>query len=310
MSQNSSSQTIPGKTINGIFVDDTFAEAFGMSGTGIIITADTMKWAKIAAVTATGFGTSVIGCGAECGIDRELSPDETPDGRPGVRILMFGFSPDALVPQVKNRIGQCVLTSPGSACFAGLEGPTKIGLGKAPRFFGDGFQTAKKLGDSRYWRVPVMDGEFVIEENTAVTTEAVGGGNMLIVGTDRAGLLEATEAAVDAIAKIDDVITPFPGGIVRSGSKVGTKYKGMFASTNDAFCPTLRGVTKSELTPGTLAVLEIVIDGLTSQKVADAMRVGLKAVLDVGAKKGVTRITAGNYGGKLGQHHYHLKDLI
>jgi formylmethanofuran--tetrahydromethanopterin N-formyltransferase len=310
MSQNTSSQTIPGKTINGIFVDDTFAEAFGMSGTGIIITADTMKWAKIAAVTATGFGTSVIGCGAECGIDRELSPDETPDGRPGVRILMFGFSPDALIPQVKNRIGQCVLTSPGSACFAGLDGPTKIGLGKAPRFFGDGFQTAKKLGDSRYWRVPVMDGEFVIEENTAVTTEAVGGGNMLIVGTDRAGLLEATEAAVDAIAKIDDVITPFPGGIVRSGSKVGTKYKGMFASTNDAFCPTLRGVTKSELTPGTLAVLEIVIDGLTSQKVADAMRVGLKAVLDVGAKKGVTRITAGNYGGKLGQHHYHLKDLI
>jgi formylmethanofuran--tetrahydromethanopterin N-formyltransferase len=281
-----------------------------MSGTGVIITADTMKWAKIAAVTATGFGTSVIGCGAECGIDRELSPDETPDGRPGVRVLMFGFSPDALIPQVKNRIGQCVLTSPGSACFAGLEGPNKLGLGKAPRFFGDGFQTAKKLGDSRYWRVPVMDGEFVIEETTAVTTDAVGGGNMLIVGSDRAGLLEATEAAVDAIAKVNDVITPFPGGIVRSGSKVGTKYKGMFASTNDAFCPTLRGATKSELTPGTLAVLEIVIDGLTSKSVSDAMRAGLKAVLDAGAKKGVTRITAGNYGGKLGQHHYHLKDLI
>jgi formylmethanofuran--tetrahydromethanopterin N-formyltransferase len=186
----------------------------------------------------------------------------------------------------------------------------KIGLGKAPRFFGDGFQTAKKLGDSRYWRVPVMDGEFVIEETTGCTTDAVGGGNMLIVGTDRAGLLEVTEAAVEAIAKIDDVITPFPGGIVRSGSKVGTKYKGMFASTNDAYCPTLRGATKTELAAGTLSVLEIVIDGLTSQKVADAMRVGLKAVTDIGAKKGVTRITAGNYGGKLGQHHYHLKDLI
>jgi formylmethanofuran--tetrahydromethanopterin N-formyltransferase len=302
--------SMTGRDINGVFVDDTFAEAFGMSGTGIIITADTMKWAKIAAVTATGFGTSVIGCGAECGIDRELSPDETPDARPGVRILMFGFSPDALIGQVKNRIGQCVLTSPGSACFAGLEAAMQIGLGKAPRFFGDGFQTAKKLGDSRYWRVPVMDGEFVIEETTGVTTEAVGGGNMLIVGTDRAGLLETTEAAVDAIAKIDDVITPFPGGIVRSGSKVGTKYKGMFASTNDAFCPTLRGATKSELKPGTLAVLEIVIDGLTSARVAEAMRVGLKAVTDIGAKKGVTRITAGNYGGKLGQHHYHLKDLI
>ncbi|CAA2139780.1 formylmethanofuran--tetrahydromethanopterin N-formyltransferase [Hyphomicrobium sp. ghe19] len=299
------------KTVNGVAIDDTFAEAFGMSGTGIIITADTLKWARIAATVATGFGTSVIGCGAECGIDKELSPDETPDGRPGVRILIFGFSPDSLVPQIRNRIGQCVLTSPGSACFAGLKSDKSIGLGKGPRLFGDGFQTAKKLGGTRYWRVPVMDGEFVIEEDTGLTTDAVGGGNMLILGTDRAGLLETAEAAVDAIAKVDDVITPFPGGIVRSGSKVGAKYAGMFASTNDAFCPTLRGtVKKTELAPDTLAVLEIVIDGLTSKAVADAMRVGLKAVTDIGAKRGVTRITAGNYGGKLGQHHYHLKDLI
>lgn len=299
-----------GTTINGVLVDDTFAEAFGMSGTGIIITADTMKWAKIAATVATGFGTSVIGCGAECGIDKELSPDETPDGRPGVRILIFGFSPDAVIPQVKNRIGQCVLTSPGSACFSGLDAPLQIGLGQGPRFFGDGWQTAKKLGARRYWRVPVMDGEFIIEEKVGVTTDAVGGGNLLILGNDRAGLLETAEAAVDAIAKVDDVITPFPGGIVRSGSKVGTKYKGMFASTNDAFCPTLRGVVKSELSPDTIAVLEIVIDGLTSKSVADAMRVGLKAVTDTGAKKGVTRVSAGNYGGKLGPHHYHLKDLL
>ena len=298
------------KTINGVLIDDTFAEAFGMTGTGIIITADSMKWARIAATVATGFGTSVIGCGAECGIDRELAESETPDGRPGVRILIFGFSPDALVPQIRNRIGQCVLTSPGSACYSGYKSDKKLGLGKAPRFFGDGFQTAKKLGDSRYWRVPVMDGEFVIEEETGITTDAVGGGNLLIVGKDRAGLLETTEAAVDAIAKIDDVITPFPGGIVRSGSKVGAKYSGMFASTNDAFCPTLRGTVKSELGPDSLAVLEIVIDGLTSKSVADAMRAGLKSITDGGAKRGVTRVTAGNYGGKLGQHHYHLKDLV
>lgn len=299
------------KTVNGVVIDDTFAEAFGMSGTGIIITADTLKWARIAATVATGFGTSVIGCGAECGIDKELSPDETPDGRPGVRILIFGFSPDALIPQIRNRIGQCVLTSPGSACYAGFKADKSIALGKGPRLFGDGFQTAKKLGGTRYWRVPVMDGEFVVEEETGLTTDAVGGGNMLILGTDRVGLLETAEAAVDAIAKVDDVITPFPGGIVRSGSKVGAKYAGMFASTNDAFCPTLRGtVQKSELAPDTLAVLEIVIDGLTSKAVADAMRAGLKAVTDTGAKRGVTRITAGNYGGKLGQHHYHLKDLI
>lgn len=299
-----------GKTINGVVIDDTFAEAFGMSALGLVITADTAKWANICAQVMTGFGTSVIGCDAECGIDRELSPDETPDGRPGVRVLMFGFSPDSLVPQLRNRVGQCVLTSPGSACYNGLDSPTTLALAAGPRFFGDGWQTAKKLGPRRFWRVPVMDGEFVIEDKCGLTTDAVGGGNLLVLGRDRAGLLEATEAAVAAIAKVDDVITPFPGGIVRSGSKVGSKYKGAVASTNDAFCPTLKGAVKTECSPDTIAVLEIVIDGLTSKSVADAMRAGLKTLIDVGAAKGVTRVSAGNYGGKLGQHHYHLKDLL
>ncbi len=296
--------------VNGILIDDTFAEAFGMAGTGVIITADTMKWARQAAVTMSGFGTSVIGAGAEVGIDRELKPEETPDGRPGVRVLLFGFSPDAASAQLKTRVGQCVLTSPGSACYAGVESDKRIGLGQGPRFFGDGFQTAKRLGKKRYWRVPVMDGEFVIEETTGVVTDAVGGGNLIILGNDRPGLLTTAEAAVDAIGGVPDVITPFPGGIVRSGSKVGSKYKGAVASTNDAFCPTLRGRVKSELSPDTVAVLEIVIDGLTSKSVADAMRVGLKAVIDTGAAKGVTRVTAGNYGGKLGQHHYKLRELL
>jgi len=296
--------------VNGIEIDDTFAEAFGMAGTGVVITADTMKWARIAATTMAGFGTSVIGAGAEVGIDRELSPEETPDGRPGVRVLLFGFSPDAAAAQLKTRVGQCVLTSPGSACYAGVESDKRIGLGQGPRFFGDGYQTAKRLGNRRFWRVPVMDGEFVIEETTGVVTEAVGGGNLLILGNDRTGLLETTEAAVEAIGTVPDVITPFPGGIVRSGSKVGSKYKGAIASTNDAFCPTLRGRVKSEVGPDTIAVLEIVIDGLTSDSVAQAMKVGLKTVLDQGAAKGVTRVTAGNYGGKLGQYHYKLRELL
>jgi len=296
--------------VNGIEIDDTFAEAFGMAGTGVVITADTMKWARIAATTMAGFGTSVIGAGAEVGIDRELSPAETPDGRPGVRVLLFGFSPDAAAAQLKTRVGQCVLTSPGSACYAGVESEKRIGLGQGPRFFGDGFQTAKRLGNRRFWRVPVMDGEFVIEETTGVVTEAVGGGNLLMLGNDRAGLLETAEAAVEAIGTVPDVITPFPGGIVRSGSKVGSKYKGAIASTNDAFCPTLRGRVKSEVGPDTIAVLEIVIDGLTSDSVAQAMKVGLQTVLDQGAAKGVTRVTAGNYGGKLGQYHYKLRELL
>lgn len=296
--------------VNGVAIDDTFAEAFGMSGTGLIITADTAKWARIAAETMCGFGTSVIGCGAECGIDREMAPAETPDGRPGVRVLVFGFSPDALLPQVKNRVGQCVLTSPGSACFNGLDAPASLAMSAGPRFFGDGWQTSKRLGDRRYWRVPVMDGEFIIEDKCGLTTEAVGGGNLLLIGTDRAGLLETTEAAVAAISGIADVITPFPGGIVRSGSKVGSKYKGALASTNQAFCPTLRGAVDSELGSGTIAVLEIVIDGLTSAAVANAMRAGLSAATGIGTAKGLTRISAGNYGGNLGQHHYHLKDLV
>jgi formylmethanofuran--tetrahydromethanopterin N-formyltransferase len=296
--------------VNGVEIDETFAEAFGMSGTGLILTADTPKWARISATVMTGYGTSVIGCGAECGIDRELSPEETPDGRPGVRVLLFGFSPDALLPQLRNRVGQCVLTSPGSACFNGVDSKQRLKLSAGVRPFGDGWQTAKKLGARRFWRVPVMDGEFVCEDTVGITTEAVGGGNLLLLGRDRAGLLETTEAAVEAIAKVNDVITPFPGGIVRSGSKVGAKYKGMIASTNDAFCPTLKGAVKTELSADTIAVLEIVIDGLTSKAVADAMRAGLKAVIDQGAAKGVTRITAGNYGGKLGQHHYKLRELL
>jgi formylmethanofuran--tetrahydromethanopterin N-formyltransferase len=296
--------------VSGITIDDTFAEAFGMSATGVIITADSPRWARQAAVTMSGFGTSVIGCGAEVGIDRELKPEETPDGRPGVRVLLFGFSPDAIGPQLKNRVGQCVLTSPGSACYAGVDAKKKIGLGQGPRFFGDGFQTAKRLGSKRYWRVPVMDGEFVVEESTGVVTDAVGGGNVLILGNDRAGLLTTAEAAVAAIGEVPDVITPFPGGIVRSGSKVGSKYKGMVASTNDAFCPTLRGRVKSELGPETVAVLEIVIDGLTSSAVAAAMKAAIRTILATGPAKGVSRISAGNYGGKLGQHHYHLKELL
>lgn len=296
--------------INGVTIDDTFAEAFGMSGTGLIITADSEKWARQCAVTMTGFGTSVIGCGAECGIDRYLSPSETPDGRPGVRVLMFGFSPDALIPQVSNRVGQCVLTSPGSACYAGVDGPISIALGSALRQFGDGFQTSRRVGGKRYWRIPVMDGEFVCQDKTGCVTTAVGGGNLLLLGTDRVGVLEVAEAAVEAIGKVDNVITPFPGGIVRSGSKVGSKYPGMFASANDAFAPTLKGAVKTELSPDTVSVLEIVIDGLTSQDVANAMRAGLKAVIDGGAAKGVNRVSAGNYGGKLGQHHYHLREFV
>jgi formylmethanofuran--tetrahydromethanopterin N-formyltransferase len=296
--------------LKGIEIVATFAEAFPMVGTRIIITAPTLEWALIAARTMTGFATSVIACGAEAGIEGELKPDETLDGRPGVAVLLFAMETEKLQRQLRNRVGQCVLTSPGSACFAGLEGERTLKLGSSLRFFGDGWQISKRIGGRRFWRIPVMDGEFVCEDQTGATKKAVGGGNLLVLGRSHTAVLAACERAVKAIAKVPDVITPFPGGIVRSGSKVGSKYKGQIASTNDAYCPTLKAAVKSELPLDVEAVMEIVIDGLSAPAIADAMRAGVHAVAERGAAEGITHISAGNYGGNLGPHHFHLKEIL
>jgi formylmethanofuran--tetrahydromethanopterin N-formyltransferase len=297
-------------THKGIRIDDTFAEAFGMRATAVVLTADSARWARQAATTMTGFATSVIGCGCEAGIDRELEPKETPDGRPGVRVLLFAVSTTELQKQLQTRVAQCVLTSPGSACYAGLEGEEALKLGNALRYFGDGWQISKRFGGRRFWRMPVMDGEFVCEANTGLTKQAVGGGNLLIMGATRQTALAAAEAAAKAVESVPDAIAPFPGGIVRSGSKVGSKYKGVMASTNDAYCPTLRGAAKTALDDDVGCVLEVVIDGLTAEAVAAAMRAGLAAIARLGPKRGAVRVGAGNYGGKLGPHHFRLKDLL
>jgi formylmethanofuran--tetrahydromethanopterin N-formyltransferase len=297
-------------TVNGVRIDDTFAEAFGMRATAVIITADSIGWARQAAVTMTGFATSVIGCGCEAGLDGDLTTTQTPDHRPGVRVLLFAMSTAELQKQLQTRVAQCVLTSPGSACYAGLDGEEGLRLGNALRYFGDGWQISKRFGGRHYWRIPVMDGEFVCEATTGLTKQAVGGGNLLIMGRTSQATLAAAEAATRAIAKVPDAIMPFPGGIVRSGSKVGSKYKGVPASTNHAFCPTLRGAVETALDPDAACVLEIVIDGLTSDAVAAAMRAGIAAVVNLGPQSGAVRISAGNYGGKLGPHHYHLRELL
>jgi len=302
---------MPELKVKGITIVETFAEAFPMVGTRIIITAPTAEWAEISAVTMTGFATSVIACGAEAGIERRLSKKETPDGRPGVAVLLFTMDADKLQKQLRNRVGQCVLTSPGSACFAGLEGEKKkLKLGASLRFFGDGWQMSKVVGGRRYWRIPVMDGEFLCEDKTGLTKKAVGGGNLLVLGKSHRAVLAACTRAVKAIAEVPDVITPFPGGIVRSGSKVGSKYKGQIASTNDAYCPSLKGAVKTDLPLGVEAVMEIVIDGLSADAISEAMYAGIHAIAKSGAREGVTHITAGNYGGNLGPHHFHLKEIV
>ncbi|MGB6702061.1 formylmethanofuran--tetrahydromethanopterin N-formyltransferase [Methyloceanibacter sp.] len=296
--------------IKGVEIIETFAEAFPMVGTRIIITAPTQKWALIAAQTMTGFATSVIGCGAEAGIERLVPAEETLDGRPGVAVLLFTMDVNKLQTQLRNRVGQCVLTSPGSACFAGLEGEKKLKLGSSLRFFGDGWQVSKLIGGRRFWRIPVMDGEFVCEQTTGLTKNAVGGGNLLVLGRSHRAVLTACERAVKAIGDVPDAIAPFPGGIVRSGSKVGSKYKGQIASTNDAYCPTLKGAVNTALPLNVEAVMEIVIDGLSASAVAAAMRAGIYAAVKGGAGEGITHITAGNYGGNLGPHHFHLKEIV
>ena len=295
--------------INGVQIDDTFAEAFNMRGTRVIITAQNLKWAYHAANAMTGFATSVIGCGVEAGIEREMSEAETPDGRPGVSILMFAMGSKVLMQQLETRMGQCILTCPTAAAFSGIESEDQINLGKHLRFFGDGFQTSKLISNKRYWRVPVMDGEFLCQETTGMV-RAIGGGNFLILATSQPAALAAAEAAIDAMKKIPNVIMPFPGGVVRSGSKVGSKYKTMFASTNDAFCPTLKGITNTELSPEIESVMEIVIDGIGFDDIAESMRVGIQAICDLGATSGVKRISAGNYGGKLGPHHFKLHEIM
>jgi formylmethanofuran--tetrahydromethanopterin N-formyltransferase len=294
-------------SINSIPIEDTFAEAFPMTAARLIVTAATPEWANIAAQKATGYASSVIGCDVEAGIERPLSPDETPDGRPGLSILMFAFSRDALQKAVVNRVGQCILTCATADCYNGLPivKEKSIRIGGNLRFFGDGFQISKKLEGRRFWRLPVMDGEFICEDVFG-TTKGVAGGNFLILAASQQAALSAAEAAAQAIGKIPGVILPFPGGIVRSGSKVGSKYKKLRASTNDAYCPTLRGSVKSALPDGVNAVYELVIDGLDLAAVEAATRVGIEAA----CRPGVIRITAGNYGGSLGPFHIHLHKLF
>ena len=292
--------------INGVIIEDTFAEAFPMKATRILITASSHYWAYCAANTMTGFATSVIACGCEADLERELKPSETPDGRPGVSVLLFSMSGKELGKQIQKRVGQCVLTCPTTACFSGLQGEETLPLGNNLRFFGDGFQISKRINGRRYWRVPVMDGEFLCEGKTGMG-KAIGGGNFLILADTQANGIAAAEEAVKAIRKLPNVIMPFPGGVVRSGSKVGSKYKGLPASTNDAYCPSLRAVSpRTELPEEVGCVLEIVIDGLDLPAVEEAMRRGLHAA----ARSGIRGISAGNYGGNLGQFKIGLHELL
>lgn len=292
--------------LRGTFIEDTFAEAFGMRFARLVVTAADDYWLAAALREFTGYSSSVIACDAETGLERLLSAGETPDGRPGAAVLVFGFSTEALTKSVPNRVGQCWMTCPTTAVYNGLPAAaTKIPLGKTIRYFGDGYQKSKLLGGRRYWRIPVMDGEFIVEEKVGVE-KGVAGGNFIVQTREQAAGLAAVRRATEAIDRLPGAIMPFPGGVARSGSKVGSRYKGLVASTSDPYCPTLRGRSTSKLHPEAHCAYEIVIDGVDEGAVGRAMAAGIEAAAD----PSVVAITAGNYGGKLGKFHFVLRQLL
>ena len=287
-------------------VVDTFAEAFRLRYTRIVVTAHDEHWVGEAASAACGYGTSVLGCDAEIGVEARLAPRESPDGRPGAAILAFSFSAEGLAAAIANRTAQCLLTCPSTAVYDGLPGAVdRAPLGGHVRFFGDGFEKTKVVDGRRFWRIPVMDGEFLVEETCGID-KGVGGGNFILQGATATGALAAARRAVAAIAACPGVITPFPGGVVRSGSKVGSRYEGLRGSTNEAFSPALVGRVPGELVPGAAAALEVVIDGIDEQHVAAAMAAGIRAA----AGPELLAVSAGNYGGKLGKFHFPLRAIL
>lgn len=292
--------------IQGTQIEDTFAEAFRLRYVQMIVTAHDEHWLDAAVREFCGYSSSIIACDSEIGVAERLHADRSPDGRPGVAVMIFGFSAEALAKVVPTRTGQCLMTCPTTAVYDGLmTGEESIPLGKHIRYFGDGFQKSKQVDGKRYWRIPVMDGEFLIADKLLVE-KGVGGGNFILQAAEQQTALDAVRRAMEAIDKIPGVIAPFPGGCARSGSKVGSIYKKLRASTADAYCPTLRGRTKTQLVDGANFAYEIVIDGANEDVIGQAMVAGIRAA----AGHGILAISAGNYGGKLGKFHFHLHKLL
>ena len=294
---------------NGTIIEDTFAEMFPMWAGRILITAANEKWALIAARTAAGFASSIIMSPAEAAVETLVSPKETPDGRPGAIIQIYHSSRGELKHQMSLRIGQCIMTCPTTAAFDALpKAKRRVKIGRSLRLFGDGFQKKGNVAGRKVWRIPVMEGEFIVEDDFGIM-RAVASGNMLILAKDWKTALKASEDAKEAISQnIRGAIMPFPGGLCRAGSKVGSLNYKLPASTNHQYCPTIRKLVPDSKVPDNVgSVYEIVINGLNQKTVKKAMATGIKAAIKA---PGVVKITAGNYGGKLGPYRAVLKEVL
>ena len=295
--------------LNGIEIEDTFAEAFPIKIARVLITGATERWALVAAREATGFGTSVIACPAEAGIEKVVGGDETPDGRPGVYIQICTFGYKAMDEQLLNRLGQCVLTAPTAHMFNGLPDAEKqFDTGFKLKFFGDGIESELDVGGRKSYAVPMMEGDFIAEHSIGAV-EGIAGGNFFMLAENQMAALAAAEVAVDAISEVEGVITPFPGGIVASGSKVGANtYSFMKATSNEKFSPSVRDKVEGSNVPADVnGIYEIVINGLDAKVISEAMLAGIKAAVQI---PGMKKITAGNFGGNLGPHKFNLHDIV
>jgi len=294
--------------LNNVEIEDTFAEMFPMWLSRVLITAANEKWALTAGQVTTGFASSIIASPAEAGIERVVPPDQTPDKRPGCLIHIYHRFRNSLRFQLISRIGQCVLTCPTTAAFNALPNTKrKAKAGEALSQFGDGYAKRDVLYGREVWRIPVMEGEFVIEEAFGMK-KAIAGGMFLILAESAAAGLQAAERAVEAARTVEGIALPFPGGICRSGSKVGSRKYKLGASTNDAFCPSLRGsIEGSQVPENVTSVYEIVINGINLDSVRESVARSMEAATRV---PGIVKITSSNYGGKLGPYKLQLKDLV
>jgi formylmethanofuran--tetrahydromethanopterin N-formyltransferase len=293
--------------INGTEILETFAEAFPVWLSRVIITAAKQEWASKAAVEATGFATSKIGCPCEAGIEDSLSKKETPDGRVGVSILICSEKKN-IKSHVASRISQCILPAPTASAFDGFP-EAKVRFFTRMHYFGDGYEERCMVGSRKCWKIPVMGGDYVGEERFG-TVKGIAGGNFLVMGKDQRSALAGAEAAAEAISGRRGIITGFAGGIVSSGSKVGCKNYlfPMPASTNHTYCPTLKGrVSDSRVPGGVTSIYEIVINGVDEKSIKKAMKAGIEAATGTGA---VMYIGATNFEGKLGEYRFHLHDLF
>ena len=295
--------------INGVEIEDTYAEAFGIKVSRLLVTAATKKLARVAATEATGYATSVIGCPAEAGIDCYVPPTETPDGRPGYAIMICNTGKKKLDHELLERIGMGLLTAATTAVFNVLDDEDeKLKIGFKLKFFGDGYEKELDIDGRKIHSIPIMSGDFLVESEFGIK-DGVAGGNFFVLADSQMEALVAAEAAVDAIYEVPGTITPFPGGIVSSGSKVGcNSYDFLNASTNEKMCVTLKEeVIETDIREDVGGIYEIVIDGVNEEQVKKAMIEGIKAACTI---KGVKQISAGNFGGNLGAYKINLRDLF